>query len=124
MRRLFGCSVLPLALLAGCDQLTGFQSEISGRVPFDPPRIYAEWWSATEACSERSGDLSEIEWFLATSIVVDGGLARGAWVDPHRITIVRGFEDDDRTVRHEMLHDLLRGDPAHESSEWSRCDLR
>jgi len=124
MRPRLGWFLLMLPLLVGCDQLTGFQSNIAGRVPFDPPQIYAAWWGATEACSERSGDLAEIEWFLATSIVVDGGLARGAWVDSHRIIIVRGFEENERTVRHEMLHDLLRGDPGHESSEWSRCDLR
>ena len=50
-------------------------------------------------------------------------VARGVWTPPHQITLVRGYEDNEITVRHEMLHDLLEGDSEHRSPLWTECDL-
>lgn len=69
------------------------------------------------------GDLAAIEWILTRAIQVDGVIAFGLWSPPHQIFVVRGFQDNEFTVRHEMLHDLLRGDPDHASPAWETCGL-
>jgi hypothetical protein len=37
--------------------------------------------------------------------------------------ILRGYEEHEPTVRHEMLHDLLEGDALHEEPAWILCEL-
>lgn len=107
-------------LAAGCGE---FATELSNRLPLEPLPIYAEWWAETEACSGRTGDLGAISWYTATGITSNGALASGLWRPPHDIILLLGREDDDFVVRHEMLHDLLAGDSAHESTAWATCDL-
>lgn len=109
-------------MLGGCTDL-GFTAKVTNREPFMPLPAYEAWWSANELCSSRTGDLTRVQWFLATSIVSNGALAFGAWTAPHQIVLVRGFEEDEVVVRHEMLHDLLDGDPDHRSPLWATCDL-
>lgn len=89
----------------------------------EPLAIYAQWWVATEACSSRSGEFTDITWFSALTISSSELLAFGLWRAPHEIVIVRGYEEDEFIVRHEMLHDLLRGDPGHEDASWHTCEL-
>ena len=101
-----------------------FTASITDRRPFDPPPVSTERWYLTEGCSGRSGDLARIEWFLASSIDADGRPAKARWTEPHQIVLVAGYETDERVVRHEMLHDLLNGDPGHESQVWDDCELR
>ena len=91
--------------------------------PGEPLPVYAEWWAATVACSGRTGDMSRIVWFTAYTIRSGENLGRGLWREPHEIVIVRHYVDDERTVRHEMLHDLLNGDPGHTGKAWATCDL-
>ena len=47
------------------------------------------------------------------------------WTDTSTcdIIIVRGYEDNSKVVRHEMLHDLLRGDASHTDARWASCEL-
>lgn len=111
------------ALLAACGSL-GFEAGVDDRAPFDPPPVYATWWDATRTCSGIDGAFGRITWFLASGITGDGLVARARWSPPHEIVIVRGYETDERTVRHEMLHDLLTGDRGHASPSWDGCDLR
>ena len=113
---------LLLLALAACD-FTGLSTRVTGRQPFTPPPVYGEWWAETESCSGATGDLAAIDWYLATGISSDAVSAFGLWLPPHEIVLVRGFEDSRFTVRHEMLHDLLRGDPEHEDPAWTRCGL-
>lgn len=123
MKRIAMLGALAASLLTACDLFTGFDTRIRGIVPFTPPADYVEWWEATTACSELAGDFEAIEWHLASWITRNGSIAYGLWRPPHEILIVRGFEDDRFTVRHEMLHDLLSGDPDHASAEWTDCEL-
>ena len=108
-------------LLAACDS-PGLV-ELDGVEPYEPLPEYVEFWAATEACAGVTGDLGRIEWFRATSIISGQRILRGLWQPPHRITIWAGLEDDAPTVRHEMLHDLLNGDPDHRQAAWSDCGL-
>lgn len=123
MKRIVLLGTLVASHLVGCDLFTGYDARIQGLAPFSPPEDYAAWWEATETCSELAGDFEALEWFLATWITQDGSIAYGAWRPPHRIVIVRGYEDDELIVRHEMLHDLLSGDPDHSSPLWAGCGL-
>jgi len=108
---------------AGCLGCSGYTLSVANKEPFQPLPIYAEWWSATESCSGRTGDLLEIDWYTASSITSDALIARGVWTPPHEITLVRGYEENEITVRHEMLHDLLGGDSDHTAQEWNSCGL-
>ncbi len=110
-------------VLVAATACTGFDVAFRNKEPFSPPPVYTEWWEATEACSGLSGDMSRISWYTALSITSDALVARGLWSPPHEIVLVKGYEDDEVTVRHEMLHDLLSGDPSHESPLWETCGL-
>jgi hypothetical protein len=107
-------------LAAGCE---GYSVSVTNKEPLEPLPIYEAWWGATEACSGMEGDLHAITWFTALTIRGNDITARGLWTPPHQIILVIGYEDDEITVRHEMLHDLLGGDGDHESPLWERCSL-
>jgi hypothetical protein len=109
-----------VGVAGGCQ---AYSLSVTNKEPFQPLPIYGEWWAATEVCSGRTGDLTRIEWFTATSITGDAVVARGVWTPPHQIILVRGYEESELTVRHEMLHDLLEGDSDHTSTTWTTCDL-
>ena len=113
--------MLPV-LLVGCN-LSGFEAEVGGRTPFTPPEVYLEWWQSTSTCANQSGSFEDLAFYLADWITGDGSVGRARWSAPHDIIIVRGYEADSKTVRHEMLHDLLRGDPSHDDGRWHACDL-
>lgn len=119
-RAIVGC--LGSAVVLTSCELPSALSKV-GVEPYDALPEYEGFWATTEVCSERSGDLGLIRWFRATSISAGLGRSQGLWEPPHDITVLRGLEEDERTVRHEMLHDLLRGDPDHVSSSWQVCGL-
>jgi len=108
------------AAAVGCQAYT---LSFRDKEPLEPLPVYVEWWAATETCSGQRSDLGAIKWYTALTIATEVAVARGVWVPPHEITIVRGFEDDEVTVRHEMLHDLLGGDSDHTEPEWAACGL-
>src|ERR1051326_5093304 len=33
-------------------------------VQFNPPSVYARWWTLTEQCSGLTGDLSAVHWYV------------------------------------------------------------
>ena len=98
--------------------------EFSGRQALEPQPEFFVWYWMTEACSGHSGDARHVRWFLATGIVAGGERAVGNWRPPHDITILTGFQSNGFVVRHEILHDLLNGDPLHEDPAWDTCRLR
>lgn len=112
--------LVAITLLAACSSL-GFEAEVTNKTPFTPPAEYADWWAETEACSGLDGDMDRVAWYTATSITGDGKIASGRWSPPHDVVLVLGYEDDGMIVRHEMLHDLLGGDPDHTASAWEAC---
>jgi hypothetical protein len=94
-----------------------------------PPAVFAEWWQEVEQCSGVTGDLSRISWYVVPCEdgeagfkcdVTPNGLCAGEWRSPHVIELAgpnrifrQGYLDDEWTVKHEMLHDLLgRADHA------------
>lgn len=106
---------IALLWLAGCG---GGPLIPEGAVAFDPPANYADHWARAMRESGIERDVSRVRWFL-----VPGGLfatrdareqASGRWIPDGRIYLAEGWENDELTVLHEMLHELLRGDPNHE----------
>ena len=75
--------------------------------------MYRVWWEMTQACSGRTGKLSDIEWYVvpgATSLNVDGGDVAAYWSPDHNTIVLAGESQmDGGIVRHEMLHSLLYG---------------
>jgi hypothetical protein len=90
---------------------------------YAPPPIYQTWWDATCACAGVTGNVNRISWavmederdggFLCARVgprvVAYPGYCYGMWVEPHLILLSRAQLLNEFTVRHEMLHDLLRG---------------
>jgi hypothetical protein len=110
------------AVLAACEaSLVNVKKE--DVEPFEALAEYSSFWDDTESCSGVEGELEQVSWFRASEIWSNGRLVRGLWEPPHNITVWNGLEDDRETVRHEMLHDLLRGDPEHRLPAWSDCGL-
>jgi hypothetical protein len=80
-----------------------------------PPPEYVAWWTATEKCAGRSGDLARVSWFSLpgrTSFTYLDSQYNGYWWDGvHWILLAGEKVQDGLLVRHEMLHELLgRGD--------------
>lgn len=114
-------SLVPLAA-AGC-VLEADWFGFSDRRPFDPPDHYDALWSEVQTCAGIPGDIARIQWFTARSINSNGFAVLGQWMDPHDIMLREDSVNDNRVVKHEMLHDLLRGDPTHSQLPWQACQV-
>jgi len=90
-----------------------------------PPAVYREWWSQTEACSGLTGDFDSIEWLVVpgNSFSCSSGRCAGHWQSRHQIYIASDWTMHEMVVRHEMLHDLL-GRPGHPNPPFGQgCPL-
>ncbi|MBT8335217.1 MAG: hypothetical protein KJO11_01345 [Gemmatimonadetes bacterium] len=103
----------------GCSDATGPDL---GRVPIEPPALYRSYWTAVEACSGLTGVFEEIRWFVVHEFG-DGSGILGQWNERREITVRSDVWLDGDVVRHEILHDLLRGDRDHDRREWVFCGL-
>jgi hypothetical protein len=114
---------LLLLTLAACESPT--VPEYVNRRPFDPlVPTYLEWWDDLRVCSAISRDFEGIRWYLADEIpgeVEESKRILGDWRPGREITILDGQQVYGWVVIHEMLHDLLRGDPIHSSPLWGEC---
>ncbi len=116
---------LVLALLLGCGACgtTIVETTEQNVQPFAPLPVYAEWWSQLQVCSARVGPLDRVEWFTADGLTQNGGLVLAKWEPPHRITVLANQIETESVVKHEMLHDLLDGDPSHQAPAWNACGV-
>lgn len=90
----------------------------------EPLPFYPDAFIETEACSGLDGEYALIDWYTADVILEkDGKKLRGQWVPPHDIILRSSLQQDTFVVKHEILHDLLRGDGGHERQEWQTCGL-
>lgn len=88
-----------------------------------PPAVFSQWWQEVERCSGATGAIDRVAWYVVPCTegeagfqcdVTADGLCAGEWRSPHAITLAGpnrffpdGYADDEWTVKHEMLHDLL-----------------
>lgn len=118
---------------AGCETPT----VPAGAAALMPPSVFSEWWQEVEQCSGTTGEIGRISWYVAPCLVGEAGfkcdvtpdgLCAGEWRSPHLITLAGpnrffpdGYADDEWTVKHEMLHDLL-GTPDHPAA-FAACHM-
>jgi len=112
MRRLvIAYCVAATSVLVACVDSTG-PGLPAGAQRMDPPAIYAEWWRMTEACSARTGDFSDITWYVvpgAHSITSgDARQVQGIWIADNSIVIAGESVRSGPLVRHEMLHGIRK----------------
>ena len=113
-------TILGLLALLSCSPSATDVNE--GAVAFTPPDRYRTLWSGVQSCSGESGSFGRVRWFVSSEL--RGGTSiLGQWLPPHNITIKAGYERHDDVVRHEMLHDLLDGDPTHSDAAWEACGV-
>ena len=99
----------------GCNLATGPAPLPDGAVPFSPPAHYAEWWQETEQCAGRAANYVQVQWFVvpdAETFRLRGREWAGWWWESgNRIILAEEYREHALTVRHEMLHSILkRGD--------------
>ena len=129
-RRLSGRAILPALLLP----LLGCTTEPTtplpdGAEPYTPPAEYMAWWGRTEECSQISGSMARIKWYVVPGVSTfstDEGEKVGIRIktgDDVRIVIAGNYVEHEMVVRHEMLHALLNrsGHPVEYFQE--RCHL-
>jgi hypothetical protein len=101
----------------------------SGTYPFAPPPFYQGLWEQVEGCSGLSGDFAKVRWFAVPQrlFTCPDGECFGVWEGPHNIYVTELAMADSLgnyfTVRHEMLHELLRGGLNHPPA-FDTCHLR
>ena len=88
----------------------------AGAVPLAPPPPYRMWWAVTEACSGLRGDFAAVRWAAVPDAASLPGASDGrvaSWAARgNQVTLAGASVLDGATVRHEMLHALLRA-PGH-----------
>jgi hypothetical protein len=105
------CAFIVPLLVIGC---RGFLEPAlpEGAERFTPPPAYARWWSLAEACSGITRPFGAVRFYQvpnASSILHGTVDAAGYWSSrDNRIVLAGEYIHDGRTVRHEMLHALLR----------------
>lgn len=90
---------------------------------------YILWWSELEECVGISGDFHQLRVVEVLAPLTeskqqfpcfsDGRLCSGVWVPPKDIFLASGMINNERTVKHEMLHALLQS-PQH-GTEFFAC---
>lgn len=120
-------TVLLLAHLAAACRDVAAPPLPSGAVRLAAPAVYARWWAQAEACSGLTGDLGAIAWYVvpgADSVPLpDHRDVAGYWNSADdRIVLAGRVARDGGTVRHEMLHALLRVGGHPPAYFQGRCD--
>ncbi len=113
-----------LVFVAACE--SPWAVELESPMP-DVPAVYADWYQEVAACMGATqgatlARFERIQWYSAVDIynMHDGVRALGLWTEPHRITLRSDRTLDQRVVKHELVHDLLRnGD--HPPPHFERC---
>jgi hypothetical protein len=109
-----------VVIVAGCDAITDPLPRTAE--PFTPPAVFARWWPLTQACSSTSGDFTAIHWYRVPGYdFMLGKKEVGGYFDAshNRIVLADMSIEEGSSVRHEMLHALLRvgGHPRSEFLE-------
>lgn len=76
------------------------------------PTVYATWWKMTESCSGVSGPLADVSFFEVPGVsefISEGRRVVGYWTSGgNQIVLAGDAVLDGGSVRHEMLHALIR----------------
>jgi len=129
LRRLGGASFALAALVLGGCSYEPTPTLPAGAVSFTAPSEYATWWSRTSQCSELTGSMAKVEWYVVPDVATfatDEGEKVGIRVktgDRIQIVLAGQYQRHEMVVRHEMLHALLN-QPGHPDLYFTeRCRL-
>lgn len=100
--------------VVGCDAVTGPDLSVPpDAVRTEPLDVYWAWYAEVEACTGVEGSFADVRWFEVPYVQwwdpVWEQYTRGTWRAPHDIYIAGAHRDDEQLVKHEMVHDVLRG---------------
>ena len=117
--------LLLVPLLVACEIATAPLP--NGAERFDPPTVYAQWWSLTEGCSGLTGDLADAAWYRvpgAADLPFNGeSSVGGIWYpEGNRIVLAGDQQFAGDLVRHEMLHALLKSAGHPRAAFIDKCD--
>jgi hypothetical protein len=118
-----------LGTLAACEALGPAEPLPATAQLLAAPEQYRAWWAKTEACSGRTGDFTQVSWYVipnATTFSTDVGDKVGLWSHSSagvRIIIAGIYSDNELVVRHEMLHALLDREGHPKEYFQDRCGL-
>jgi hypothetical protein len=124
MKRVQLLSLALGTLLAGCYSIIEPESTLPpDAVRTEPGAQYAQWYAETESCTGETGSFSDVRWFVVPHERWWDPLweqfAIGTWRAPHDIYLAGSHLENEDLVKHEIVHDLLRGgeiyDPRFES---------
>lgn len=110
---------LVVAATSACGDATGPDGD---RLKIEVPEVFRSVHDLIETCSLLEGDFDGISWYV-TSGFPDAPSVLGRWNSRREITLRLDTWLETTVVAHEILHDLLRGDPRHQSNTWSLCNL-
>ncbi len=97
----------------------------TGRVFLDPPPPrYEDWWRETVECTQLRKEMLGLAFFGADSIVGSDGGKAGELHRREMIAIIWPRIDDEGVVKHEIVHELVGGDPEHNSPLFGSCSGR
>ncbi|MDX1394808.1 MAG: hypothetical protein R3195_10460 [Gemmatimonadota bacterium] len=89
-------------------------------------KLHVLWWEQVEECVGAEGDIASVRFFRVTAPLdgpqfpcFDGQRCNGVWLPPDSVLLSAALVENERTVKHEMLHALLRT-PSH-SDVFFRC---
>jgi hypothetical protein len=129
LRQLGGASLALAALTLGGCSYEPDPVLPDGAVAFTAPTEYLTWWDRTSACSELSGSMAKVEWYVvpgAATFPTAEGEKVGIRVktgDRIQIVLAGQYQMHEMVVRHEMLHALLN-QPGHPDLYFTeRCRL-
>ncbi len=118
------------ALTSACAALAPNELSLpAGAVQIATPAVYQEWFQKTEACSGRTGDFAEVQFYVVPGVETfptEDGSKVGEWISDgltHRVIIAGNYQDHEMVVRHELLHTLLRQSGHPDEYFVNRCRL-
>ena len=106
--------LLALAATSACYSIVGPDETLPpDAVRTEPLAEYELWYSQMELCTGETGSYGAVRWFEVPYNrwwdPIGEQYAIGTWRAPHDIYLSVGELANEKLVKHEIVHDLLRG---------------
>lgn len=110
--------MLAVMLMAGCSGTL----DVVDPVPMEPGTVQDAAAALISACTGRDVSARDARWFVVEEIAGHPD-ALGGWEKPNSIYLLRPVVDDLKVGAHELLHNVLRGNPSHSNPLWDDCGV-
>lgn len=103
-----------------------------GREAIEPPEWYRESYKEVEDCLDMEGDFEGVRWYVSKDLYKAPWFGTGPkiplagmWEEGRKITLEEDWVTSETTVRHEIIHDILRqrGIGGHPFMPFEECEL-